>query len=134
MGPPVVAVLNTNDDMVDMLRIAFERAGLLVVSAHVDDIRRGRSTLLDFIRERQPHVVVYDVAPPSEQSWRSLEHLRSAPDMSGRRFVITSVNAKMAKELVGTSESVFDIVGKPYDVDELTEVVRQAARARPTRA
>lgn len=131
--PPVVAILNTNDDIVELLRAGVERAGLVAVSAHVDDIRRGRSSLNDFIREHDPIVIVYDVAPPYESSWRYLELLRQAPNMRGRQFVVTSANMARAKELGGAGENVYEIVGKPYDIDALVDVVREAVRARPVR-
>ena len=43
---PVVAIFNSNDDVVEMLRFAFERAGLVVVSGHIDrrsDFGSGKS-------------------------------------------------------------------------------------------
>jgi CheY-like chemotaxis protein len=129
---PVVAILNSNDDVVELLRMAFEQAGLVVISTHVDEVKRGDSSLVDFVLEHQPDVVLYDLVPPYDRSWRFLEHLRET-SMRDRRFVITSTNAKRAAELSGTTESIFEIIGKPYDIDRIVDAVREAARARPTR-
>lgn len=128
---PVVAILNTNDDVVEIIRTGVELAGLIAVSIHLDSIRRGRASLEDFVREHDPSVIVYDVAPPYEQSWRYFRRLRESPLLRNRQFVITSTNVARAKELGGGSENIFEIVGKPYDVDSLVDVIRQAARARP---
>lgn len=84
MSRPVVAVFNSNDDIVEMLRIALERAGLIVVSGDVGAIRRGRQRLSDFVEEHNPAVILYDVAPPYDRSWHFLEHLRQTPGMRGR--------------------------------------------------
>ncbi len=130
-APPVVAILNTNDDIVEILRFGIERAGLIAVSAHVDDIRRGHANLEDFIREHEPAVIIFDVAPPYDSSWRYLARLRELPLMAGRQWVITSTNVARARELGGADKDVFEIVGKPYDIDKLVDVVREAARARP---
>ena len=45
---PVVAIFNTNDDVVEMLRIVIEQAGLVAVSGHIDKIRRGEMNLRAF--------------------------------------------------------------------------------------
>ncbi len=130
---PVVAILNTNDDVVELLRMNFEKAGLVAVSAHLDDARRGSLSLRDFVAEHDPQVVVYDLAPPYDQYWRFLDHIRSMPYMQGRTVVVTSTNVARATELMTTSEPVFELVGKPYDIDQLTDIVREASRARPTK-
>lgn len=129
---PVVAVLNSNDDMVELLRIALEQVGLVVVSAHVDAVRRGQVNLSEFVNEHQPDVIVYDVVPPYDSSWRFLQHLRDTT-MRDRRFVITSTNARRAAELAGTAEDIHEVIGKPYDIDRIVEAVRRAARAAPPR-
>ena len=130
---PVVAILNSNDDVVELLRMAIEQAGLVVVSTHIDAVRRGDSSLMDFIQEHDPDVIVYDLVPPYDRGWRFLEHLRET-SMRGRRFVITSTNPKRATELANTSEDIYEILGKPYDIDLIVDAVREASRSRPTRA
>jgi DNA-binding NtrC family response regulator len=126
---PVVAIFDTNDDLVELLRLAFEQAGLIVVTAHIHDLRRGTLDLINFVRQHNPDVIVYDVTPPYEAHWRFLQHTREAPDMIGRQFIITSVNAQQVYENVGTREPIFEIVGKPYDVEQITRDVKEASRA-----
>jgi DNA-binding NarL/FixJ family response regulator len=125
---PVVAIFNSNDDVVEMLRLALERAGLVVVSGHIDAIRRGEQRLSDFVEEHDPAVILYDLVPPYDRSWRFLEHLRDVPSMRGRRFVITSTNAQRATEIIGDAAHVLEIVGKPYDIDAIVKTVQAAAR------
>lgn len=126
MAPQVVAVLNTNDDVVEMLRIVLEQAGLVTVTSHVDAIRRGEQSLIDFITEHNPQVILYDVAPPYDRSWRFLDHVRQLEVMKGRTFVITSTNAQRVREIVGDAAHVFEIVGKPYDLQEIANAVLRA--------
>lgn len=130
---PVVAVINSNDDVVEMLRLSFEQAGFVVVSAHSDAIRRGATNLTDFVRAHQPNVIVFDLVPPYDRSYRFVEHLRGLDVMKGCQFVLTSTNPNRAHELAGTSEEVYEIVGKPYDLEQITRAVKEASRARPTR-
>lgn len=130
MAPPVVAVFNSNDDVVEMLRWVLERAGFVVVSGHVDAIRRGETSLSEFVEAHDPRVIIYDIVPPYDRSWRFLEHLRESTAMRGRRFVLTSTNARRVTEIVGTHEDVHEIVGKPYDLDEIVNAVRTALAVR----
>jgi DNA-binding NarL/FixJ family response regulator len=130
MGAPVVAIFNSNDDVVEMLRIALEQGGLIVVSGHIDEIRRGEQRLSDFVEEHNPVVILYDLVPPYDRSWRFLEHLRDTPSMQGRRFVITSTNARRATEIIGDAAHVYEIVGKPYDIAEIVKAVQRAVKGR----
>ena len=130
---PVVAVINSNDDLVEMLRLSFEQAGFVVVSAHVDAIKRGAANLTDFVRTHKPQVIVFDLVPPYDSSFRFVQHLRQTDLLDGCRFVLTSTNAKRAEELAGTAEEIFEVVGKPYDIGQITRAVKEASRARPTK-
>ena len=132
-GPPVVAVVNTNPDLVRLLRVGLEAAGFITFVLHIEDIKQGTSEIDALLRQHDPRVVVYDVAPPYDQNWRFFEHLRTATDFKGRRFVLTTVNARRLHEIVGLDESVFEIVGTASEIDEVVRAVREASRARPTR-
>jgi DNA-binding NtrC family response regulator len=130
--PTVVAILNSNDDVVEMLRNLVEQAGFVSVHGHIDDVRRGRLDLLNFIRQHDPSVIVFDLVPPYERSWNYLESLRHTDYMEGRQFVLTSVNAARAREVVGSSEMVYEIIGKPVDLDLIATAIKEASKRRPT--
>jgi DNA-binding response OmpR family regulator len=130
--PPVVAILNSNDDLVELLRHLLEQAGFVSVTGHIDDIRRGELDLVNFVKQHEPDVIVYDLVPPYDRSWNYLHLLRDSEPLRGRRFVLTSVNASRAKEVVGRSEMVYEVVGKPLDLDEVVTAVKEASKARPT--
>jgi len=126
---PVVAIINSNDDVVEMLRLSFEQAGFLVVSAHADAIKRGVTNLTDFVRAHEPNVIVFDLVPPYDRSYRFVEHLRGIDALKGCQFVLTSTNPTRVHELAKTSEEVFEVVGKPYDLEQITRAVKEASRA-----
>jgi len=130
--PPVVAIFNTSPDLVDMLRSVFEVAGFVVVSVLTYQIREGDVDIETFLRQHQPDVVVYDIAPPYEPNWRLFEHVCRIPSMRECRIILTSTNAARLAELVGVNRHVYEIVGKPVDLDEIVDAVREAAHARPT--
>lgn len=129
---PVAAVINSTPDIVDMLRIALEYAGFVVVSALTFEVRDGEVNLEELIRQHEPSVIVYDVAPPYEANWRLFEHVAAMPIMRGRHFVVTSTNAKHVAALAGRAHHIYEVVGKPYDLDEIVRAVKDASRARST--
>lgn len=132
--PPVVAIINTSPDVVDMLRIAFEQAGIAVISTYTHAIRDGEVDIEAFIRQHEPKVVVYDIAPPYPNNWLLFQHVASLPVMAGRQFVLTTTNTVHVEKLAaGTKLPVFEIVGTPYNLEQLTSEVHQALRARPVR-
>ena len=132
-GLPVAAVINSSPDVVDILRLALEHAGFVVVSALTFEIRDAKVNLEEFITQHEPGVIVYDIAPPYEANWRLFEHVASTPIMRGRQFVLTSTNAHQVSGLAGREQHIYEVVGKPFDLDEIVRAVKEASRARPTR-
>ena len=124
--PPVVAILNSNDDTVEMLRTMFETEGMVAVSAHVTDLRRGHFDFAAFFAEHNPRVIVYDIVPPYDRGWLFFEHLRTLPAMKNRKFVVTSTNPERVKQIAHPDQPVLEIIGKPYDLRIITEAVKNA--------
>ena len=132
MPSPVVAVFNTSEDTTDLLRVTFERAGFAVVTAFTHRLRDGQTDLEAFMRLHQPRVVVYDIAVPYEQNWRLYERIRDHPVCRSTQFVLTTLNIAHVQEVAGREQRIYEIVGKPYDLDVLIRAVKEALRARPT--
>jgi CheY-like chemotaxis protein len=133
-APDVVAVINTSPDVVDMLRLTLEHAGIVVVSAMTWEIREGEVDLERFVGQHRPKVIVYDVAPPYENNWQLFQHIRAMPVMAGIRFVITTTNAQQVERFAkGAAESVYEVIGKPFDLGQIVDAVKEALRARPVR-
>lgn len=131
--PDIVAIINSTPDVVDLLRVSLERAGLIVVTAFTHDIRDGIVDADAFISQHDPKVIVYDIAAPFEANWNLFQHLRQRPYMTGRFFVLTSTNRRHVEQLAGPDQHVYEVVGKPMDLDVIVQAVREALKARPTR-
>jgi DNA-binding NarL/FixJ family response regulator len=128
---PVVAVVNTNPDLVQLLKARIESAGFVVLELHVADIRAGLD-LGAVLAQHDPKVIVYDVVVPYERNWRFLQHLRET-HFHDRQLVLTSPNDRALSQLVGRDEKVYEILNADADIDVIVQAVREAARARPTR-
>src|SRR5688572_7076588 len=129
-SPSVVAILKSNDDLVEMMKTLIEKAGFTTVSGHVDEVRRGKLDLVNFVEQHDPRVIVYDLVPPYDRSWNYLHLLRDSEPLRGRPFVLTSVNPSRATEVVGQSEMVYEIVGKSVDLDRIVTAVKEASKSR----
>lgn len=129
--PPVAAVINTNPDLVELLKARIEAAGFVVLVIHIADIRSGLD-LNAVLAVHDPQVIVYDVVAPFERNWRFLQHLRSTV-LQNRRFVLTTPNEPALRRIVGKDEAIYEIVEDGADVDDIVQAVREAARARSTR-
>jgi CheY-like chemotaxis protein len=128
-GPPVVAIINSSPDVVDMMRLALGHAGLVAVSAFTHQVRDGEVDIEAFITQHQPAVILYDIAPPYDANWLLFLHIRRMPIMEGRRFILTSTNARHVEGLAGPNTPVYEIVGKPFDLDRLVEATLAAVRS-----
>jgi CheY-like chemotaxis protein len=124
--PPVVAVFNSSDDMVELLRVLFERHGFVAVTGHISAIRKGEFDLSAFVRQHQPDVIVYDVVPPYDRQWRFLDHLRQTTALKTIPFVLTSSNVAATRELAGTDEQIIEVLGRPFEFDALVDAVKRA--------
>ena len=129
---PVVGIFNSSDDMIELLRLEFERHDFVVVSAHVSEVRQGTIDLKSLVDQHKPQVIVYDLITPYDREWRFLDHLRQTSPLNRIPFVITCSNAKAARELTGRDEQVYEVLGRPFDVDALIDAVRRAAKVDKT--
>jgi DNA-binding NarL/FixJ family response regulator len=128
---PVVAVINTNPDLVELLKARIEAAGFIALVVHIAEIRAGLNVEA-VLAQHDPQVIVYDVVAPMQRNWRFLQHLRET-SLEGRRFVLTSPNAAALQRIVGRDETIYEILDDGADVDAIVQAVREAARARPTK-
>lgn len=131
--PMVVAIVNTNPDIIRRMRVAIEAAGFVVVIIHIEDIKTGAADLKGFVEENDPKIIVYDVAPPFDLNWRTLEHFRTHTDLRGRQFVLTTMNVSAVQRIVATDETVYEVIGEQQDIAQVVRAVKEASRARPTR-
>jgi CheY-like chemotaxis protein len=128
---PVAAVFNTSPDTVEMLRVALSMAGVESVSAYTFELRDGTVDISAFMDQHHPDVVVYDIAPPYDVNYQLFLRLRSTPGLRACPVVMTTTNARYVQQLVGPEHRVYEVIGKPFDLDAIVQAVLEAIGARP---
>ncbi len=126
---PVIAIFNSSDDMVELLRILLETHGYVAVTGHVNALRKGELDVKAFVEQYRPAAVLYDLIPPYDRQWAFLDLLRTSSPLKDLPFVLTSTNAKAARELAERSDTVIEIVGRPFEFDEVLAAIRRVAPA-----
>jgi len=129
----VVAVFNTNQDLVDTLVEIMEEEGFVAVHGHVTDFERGKEDLLGFLKKHDPDVILFDIPPPYADHWNFLKLVMSSHEMDGRGLVVTTTNKKHLDEAAGKNDAI-EVVGKPYDLNRILQAVKHAAAHRKKRA
>lgn len=124
----VVGIINTNPDLVELLKARVEEAGFIALVLHIADVRAGLD-LGAVLEQHDPKVIVYDVVMPYERNWRLFEHLR-ATFFKGREMVITTPNASGLRRVAGTDQTILEIVDNSGDIDQIVRAVRDAAIRR----
>ncbi|MEP6917337.1 MAG: hypothetical protein ABJC89_16925 [Acidobacteriota bacterium] len=122
----VVAVVNSSEDTVEMLRTCLQQHGFTsVVTGHIHDFKAGDADFTKFVAEHQPALFIYDISLPYDKNWTFLRLLLDTESMRGRKIVVTTTNKRALDALVGPNDA-FEIVGKPYDLDRIVAAVEAA--------
>jgi DNA-binding response OmpR family regulator len=125
----VVALFNASDDTVDMVQAMLNASGLdCLVGCHFADLKKGRTDFSRYLARHDPRVVIFDISPPYKENWAFFQTLRDAKAMDGRGLVVTTTNKKRLDEILGEDSAALEIVGKPYDLNQIRTAIDAALK------
>jgi DNA-binding response OmpR family regulator len=125
-----VALINASDDTVEMVQRMLSASGIdCLTGCHFADLKKGNVDFGQFLAKNDPQVVIFDISPPYAENWQFFKTLRSASAMGGRGLVLTTTNKDRLDEVVGADSTAIEIVGKPYDLRQITAAITAALRA-----
>jgi DNA-binding response OmpR family regulator len=130
MSDAPVAIFNSSEDTIEMLKMLLEHRGHRVVWGHTDDVVHGRLDFDAFITKHDACALMWDIAPPYDQNWQFLQNLLARSSMNGRGIVVTTTHKKHLDRLAGESTGAFEIIGKPYDMNIVAEAIEAACQSR----
>src|SRR3954466_8117172 len=122
-GAGRVLVVDDDDVICQLITVNLELEGFDVVTA-VD----GQDAL-DKGKEAQPVVVTLDVMMPRVDGWEAASRLHSDPETAHIKVVLLSARAQEADIQRGERIGVDAYLTKPFDPDELIDVVRRLVDA-----
>jgi len=123
---PLIAVMNSSADLVRVLQTALEEDGFRTVTL-VSTIADGAAGPLAFLRTHAPVAAVYSISPPYRESWDILREIRQR--WPGGHYVITTTNLGALRACVGPADAL-ELIGKPFDLDEITQALRRVLAGR----
>jgi DNA-binding response OmpR family regulator len=132
---PGVALINASDDTVEMVQRMLSASGIdCLTGCHFADLKKGNVDFGQFLAKYDPRVVIFDISPPYAENWQFFKTLRDAKTMEGRGLVLTTTNKDRLDEIVGEDSTAIEIVGKPYDLQQITAAITAALRTVGTAA
>jgi len=114
-----VLVVEVDDVIRQLITVNLELEGFEVIPA-VD----GQDAL-DKVVDAKPDVVTLDVMMPRLDGWATAEQLRANPATAGIKIVLLSARAQETDLQRGERIGVDAYLTKPFDPDELIDVVRR---------
>jgi len=133
LARPVVAIINTSLESIELLESVLAEQGFAPVSAYVVEFKRGERDLDAFFQEHRPKAVIWDIALPYIQNWQFFCSKALARQFLPEYcFIITTANRTVLDMLVGPTPA-YEMVGRPFDLQAIIDAVKHAVNSGPTR-
>jgi CheY-like chemotaxis protein len=120
-----VLVVDDDDVIRQLISVNLELEGFEVSTA-VDG-----QDCLEKVKDIRPDVVTLDIMMPRLDGWEAASRLRADPDTADIKVVLLSARAQEADLERGSRIGVDAYLTKPFDPDELIDIVRRLAGLPP---
>jgi CheY-like chemotaxis protein len=121
-----VLVVDDDDVIRQLITVNLELEGFDVVTA------TDGQDALEKVKTAQPHVVTLDVMMPRIDGWEAAARLRQDPETAHIKVVLLSARAQEADIQRGEKIGVDAYLTKPFDPDELIDIVRRLFESADT--
>jgi two-component system phosphate regulon response regulator PhoB len=130
-APPGLKVLIVEDDndVAEMLRFHFDKAGGFIVSAATDG-----ATALRLARDEVPDVIILDLMLPKMSGLEICRSLKATPATANIAILMLTAKAEEIDRIVGLELGADDYVTKPFSPREVVLRTRAIVRRGPGEA
>jgi DNA-binding response OmpR family regulator len=120
-----ILIINSSPDTSDMLEEFFLVQGWTTAVCPLRPLREGAMPGAGLMATYRPDAILLDVAIPYEANWLIVQQLRNDTDVTCP-IVVTTTNEAAVQRLISVDERILEIIGKPYDLNQLHESVLAA--------
>jgi CheY-like chemotaxis protein len=127
---PKILVIDDTPTLLDVVRTCLEGEGYQVATC------LESNQAVRMAREQRPDVIMLDVVMPEVSGWEVLTALRADPALAGTPVIVCTAYVAEALgrmvELQRRPDQHLGLLPKPFDLEELIEVVDSVTTAKLT--
>jgi DNA-binding NtrC family response regulator len=125
VASPLIAIVNNRSEVTELLHLALAEDGFQNVCEKVLSFSNGEQDVQAFFAQHDPQALIWDISIPYEENWAFFCRIEESGALDGRGVVLTTTNKRALDALVGATPA-FELIGKPYDLDEIIGAIRRA--------
>lgn len=119
-----IVIINSNIELIGALELLFQDEGYSTASYQVLDFKTGNINIRKILKREDPQVILYDISIPYKENWEFFKKIKETKEARGINFILTTTNKRALESFVGEVQAI-EIIGKPFDVEEIIRVARE---------
>ena len=120
--PPVIAALDDEADILELLRVNLQRAGYRFEGfQEAEDLYR-------FLAREIPSLILLDLMLPDTDGLEVCRHIRKSEDLAGIPVIMLTARGDESDKVVGLELGADDYITKPFSIKELVARIHAVLR------
>lgn len=120
--PPVIAALDDEPDILELLRVSLQKAGY-----RFEGFQEAEG-LYRYLEREKPSLILLDLMLPDTDGLEVCRHIRKSEALAGIPVIMLTARGDEADKVVGLELGADDYVTKPFSVKELVARIHAVLR------
>jgi DNA-binding response OmpR family regulator len=120
--PPLIAVLDDEADILELLKVNLQKAGLRFQEFQEAD------GLFRYLEREKPDLILLDLMLPDTDGLEVCRHIRKSENLAGIPIIMLTARGDESDKVVGLELGADDYVTKPFSVKELVARIHAVLR------